>query len=80
MYEGGRWWEPELDGSIKIMQWDLFEDRLKFLEIIRDYQIHKGWYFKQIKNEGSKVAITVQGSKIIQLHLLHGWQGSWFKM
>ena len=54
MYEGGRWWEPELDGSIEIMQWDLFEDKSKFLEVIRDYQIHKGWYFKQIKNEGSK--------------------------
>jgi len=54
MYDDRRWWEPELDGSIEIMQQDLFKDKSKFLEVIRDYQIHEGWYFKQINNEGSK--------------------------
>jgi len=74
MYEGGRWWEPELDGSIEIMQWDLFEDKSKFLEVIRDYQIQKGWYFKQVKNEGSKYTAFCRGEYCgwrIHASLLH---------
>ena len=34
MHKGGRWWEPELDGSIELMQCDLFENKAKFLKVI----------------------------------------------
>ena len=35
LYEG-RFWEPEPDGTIKILQWDMFIDKSSFLDLIRD--------------------------------------------
>ena len=50
----GRFWEPELDGTTKILQWDMFVDKSSFLDVIRDYMVHEGIYIKIMKNEPAR--------------------------
>ena len=67
MYEGGNWWEPEHNGSIEVRQWDMFVDKSKFSE--------EGWYFKHLKNRGTKYTTfvwerTVVGGSMLPLSMM----------
>ena len=51
------------DDKITLRQWDMFIDKVTFLDIIRDYMVHEGIYMRYLKNEPSGYTGKCKGKK-----------------